>query len=122
LLYSLAIPKLNEHAAPIRIETLYAQPGARLAVGAKLADISMDFSHLSTQNCPPISFHRIVLREPLWLRAWAAAPGQLCAQSDCIAIFSDDEAEPAGGAITRSARVMTAGITHHPGMWTGDGV
>jgi len=122
LLYSLPIPKLTDHPAAMRVETLYPLPGARLLVGAKLADISMDLSGAFAQNCPPISFHRIVLREPCFLRAWLAQPGQVCAQGASIAIFSDAEDEPADTAIARPVRIMTAGITYHPGMWTGQAV
>jgi hypothetical protein len=122
LLYSLAIPKLTEHLAAIRLELCYNPPGAHLPVGAKLADISMDLSSHFAQNCPPISFHRIVLREKLFLRAWLAQPGAFCAQGAGIAIFSDAEDEPADTAITRPVRIMTAGITYHPGMWTGQAV
>jgi hypothetical protein len=122
LLYSLAIPKLTDHPAAIRLESRYPQPGAQLPIGAKLADISMDLSSIVAQNCPPISFHRIVLREKFFLRAWLFEPGQLCPQGACIAILSDTEDEPADAAIARPARIMTAGITYHPGMWMGQAV
>ncbi len=122
MLYNLPIPKLTEHPAVIRLEFRYPQPGAHLLVGAKLADVSVDLSNVFAQNCPPISFYRIVLREACFLRAWLAEPGQLCAPGTSIAIFSTAADEPVNAAVNRQARIMTAGITYHPGMWIGQAV
>jgi hypothetical protein len=119
LLFSLAIPKLNEHMVSARIETLYATPGAELAVGAKIADISVDLSDVFPQDCPPTSYHRIVLREKLWLRQVLVTAGQYCAPGGCIAIFSNEAHESLESGIARPARVMVAAIFFHPDMWSG---
>jgi len=102
-----------------RIETLHATPGTWLAIGAKIIDISIDLSDVFPQNCPPTSYHRIVLREKLLLRQVLAAAGQYCAPGERIAMFSDTADEPLDSGIARPARVMAAGIMHHPDMWSG---
>ncbi len=119
MLFSLAIPKLNEHMVSARIETLYATPGTELAVGAKIADISVDLSDVFPQDCPPTSYHRIVLREKLWLRQVLVTAGQYCAPGFCIAIFGNTALEPLESGIARPVRVMVAGIFFHPDMWSG---
>ncbi len=119
MLFSLAVPKLNEHMTAARIECLYAQPGAALAVGAKIVDISIDLSDVFPQNCPPTSYHRIVLREKLLLRQVLVTAGQYCDPGACIAIFSNGADEPLDTGIARPVRVMAAGIMHHPDMWSG---
>jgi pyruvate/2-oxoglutarate dehydrogenase complex dihydrolipoamide acyltransferase (E2) component len=120
MLFSLNIPKLNEHVTSVRIETIHAAAGARLAVGARIVDVSVDLSDLYAQDCPPISFHRIVLREALWLRRLLVAPGRFIEPGACIAILADDAAEAPDGDIARPVRIMTAGITHQPEMWIGN--
>jgi hypothetical protein len=119
LLFSLAIPNVNEYMTKARIECLYAEPGAALPVGAKIADISVDLSDVFPQNCPPTSYHRIVLREKLWLRQVLVSAGQNCDPGAGIAIFSSTADEPLDAAIARPVRVMVAGIMHHPEMWSG---
>jgi hypothetical protein len=120
MLFSLTIPKLNEHVTAARIELIHAAAGAQLAIGAKLVDLSVDLSDVYAQDCPPISFHRIVLRETLRLCRWLAEPGQIFAPGDPIAIFADSASAPPDGPIARPVRIMTAGIAYHPDMWSGD--
>ncbi len=101
------------------IECLYAAPGEMLRPGTKLLDLSVDLGSAFAQECPPISFYRIVMREPAWLRAINVAPGQFCALDEVIALFSTDPEETLIEAPARAIRTTTAGILHHGGMWTG---
>ncbi len=120
MLYSLNIPKLNEHVTAVRIETIHAAADAQLAIGAKFVDVSVDLSDVFAQDCPPISFHRIVVRERLWLRRLLVKAGDVCAPGACIAILGDVATEPDEGEPIRAVRVMTAGISYQPEMWIGN--
>lgn len=119
MLFSLSIPTVNEHMRVARIETVHAAPGAALSIGAKIVDISVDLSDVFPQNCPPTSYHRIVLREKLLLRQVLVTAGQYCAPGACIAIFGNTADEPLDAGIARPVRIMAAGIMHHPQMWSG---
>ncbi len=86
--------------------------------GHKLADFSVDLGNAFSQDCPPISYYRLVMRENLWLRQWHVAPGDLCAAAQTCAIFSDEPDETLDGPHTRPVRTASAGIISHPGMWS----
>jgi hypothetical protein len=102
------------------IECLYATPGSALKPGDKLLDLSVDLSNNFAQDCPPISFYRVILREKLVLREFRFAPGQSCKVDEVIAVFSNDAQEPVDRPAQRGVRFATAGIIHHPGLWTGN--
>ncbi|MDE8349748.1 MAG: hypothetical protein POG74_09745 [Acidocella sp.] len=102
-----------------RIEIIYAKPNNQLALGGKLFDISIDLSSSFAQNCPPISYHRVVLREKLWLRTPLAKPGEYWEPDACIALLSNEPTESLNATIARPARIMAAGIVYHPEMWSG---
>jgi hypothetical protein len=101
------------------IECLHAQSGTELRNGSKLLDLSVDLSSAYAQDCPPISFFRIVLREQAWLRSLSVSQGQYCRLGELIAVLSttaeDDLRQPAA----RPIRTTLAGIIYHEGMWTG---
>lgn len=101
------------------VECLHAKVGSPLKIGHKLFDLSVDLSSAFSQDCPPISFFRIVLRENAWLRELRVVPGQSCRLGDVLAIFSSDELEPIDQLSQRPIRITLAGIVHHEGMWTG---
>ncbi|MDE2562172.1 MAG: hypothetical protein KGL48_07985 [Sphingomonadales bacterium] len=101
------------------IECAHAAPGDTMAMGSKLADLSIDLSSAFAQECPPISYYRIVLREPACLRTLEARPGHHLAVNELIALFSSDPDEPLDQPPTRALRTTIAGIMHHEGMITG---
>jgi hypothetical protein len=113
------LPKINPHMAGARIECFYAEPGQALKAGTKLLDLGVDLSSAFAQECPPVSFFRIVLREPLILRSWSVDRGAYCALGDTVAIFSSEADEDPTGEPTRDIRFAAAGIVHHGGLWTG---
>lgn len=102
-----------------RIEALYVTIGEQLLSGSKVLDMSVDLSNVFAQNCPPISYHRVVLREKLWVRKLLIQPGSYCNPDDCIALLSSEPTEALDQAIARPARIMVAGIVYHPEMWSG---
>lgn len=88
-------------------------------MGSKLIDLSVDLSSAFAQECPPISFFRVVLREPAWLRILDVAPGDHCNLDELVAVFSTDPDEDLSQPAARAIRTTVAGIMHHDGMWTG---
>lgn len=93
---------------------MHASAGDALAVGAKLVDVRVDLSDAFPQDCPPISYYRLVLRERCWLRRIDVARGADAPAGATLALFSTDEAEPLDGAPTRAVRIATAGILWQP--------
>jgi hypothetical protein len=114
------LPLISPHMVEARIECLHATPGTALKSGAKLFDLSVDLSNNFAQDCPPISFFRVILREPAILREFRPAVGDLCAVGDLIAIFSATPDEPLDASAARGIRFATAGIIRHADMWTGN--
>jgi hypothetical protein len=103
------------------IECVHAQPATALKIGDKLFDISVDLSSAFSQDCPPISYFRVVLRERLWLRRLPLRPGDHCAVDGLLAVFSTEADEPDDGAAARQVRTAIAGIVWHAGMHSGTG-
>jgi hypothetical protein len=102
------------------IECLFATSGSELKTGAKLLDVSVDLSSAFAQECPPISFFRIILRENVFLRELLVSPGQRCKTGEMLAVFGTTANESIDQATAqRGLRYATAGIIHHDKMWTG---
>lgn len=119
MIYAFRLPLINPHMSSARIECTYADPGAALKNGSKLFDLGVDLSSAFAQECPPISFFRVVLREPAFFRKLNAGRGQLCQLGEQIALFSEKPDDSLDDAPARDIRFAVAGIIHHEGMWTG---
>ncbi len=121
MLYDLRLGRLNPQMSGAMIETVYVQPGTLLKIGEKLFDISIDLRAAFAQDCPPISYFRLVLRERLWLRRVPLHPGQFCDVDGLLALFSTDADEPEDGPCARGIRTAIAGIVWHAAMHSGSG-
>ena len=88
------------------------------SAAAKLFDLRVDLSAGFSQYCPPISYFRVVAREKGILRQLLVKPGDNVNVGDLLAIFSDTADEESAGQPVRPLRVTTAGIAHHPAMWS----
>ncbi len=119
MLYELRLPRVNPYMAAGRIECVHAACGSQLRSGDRILDLSIDLSGAFSQDCPPVSFYRLVLRETLWLRRISVPLGITCALDQPVAVFSSDPDEPTEGEIARPVRVAAAGIVYHSGMWSG---
>jgi hypothetical protein len=102
------------------IECLHAAPGSALKTGDKLLDLSVDLNNSFAQDCPPISFYRIIVRENAVLREFRLARGQPGKVGELIAVFSTVADEATDQPAQRGIRFATAGIMHHSGLWTGN--
>jgi hypothetical protein len=119
MIYEFKLPLIVTQMTGAAIECLHAKPGDAVKMGSKLFDLSIDLSSAFAQECPPISFFRVVLREAAWLRKFDVAPGQFCRLNEVMAVFSTDPNEDISQPAARSIRTTVAGIVHHEAMWTG---
>ena len=120
MIFDFRLPLISPHMSEALIECLYAAPGSTLKTGQKLLDLSVDLSSAFAQDCPPVSFFRIVMRENVVLREFRIACGQPCKVGELIAVFSTVADEATDHPAQRGIRFATAGIIHHGGMWTGN--
>jgi hypothetical protein len=118
MLCSLILPTILGTMAEAIVECVYARPEASMKPGDKLLDLSIDLSGAFLQNCPPISYYRLIVRERAILRRMIAAQGEAHAPGDCLAVFSTEPGEADDGPIGRPVRITTAGILSHPAMWS----
>jgi hypothetical protein len=121
LLLTLTLPRINPHMTTAVVKRIYATEGASLSPGAKLLDLSIDLSAAFPQDCPPISYYRLTLRERVWLRRLDVAPGDERKVGAAFARFSTEPNEPFDKEPVRSVRVITAGIIYHSDLWAGHG-
>ncbi len=119
MIYEFRVPLIVTQMSGATIECLYAKPGDALKLGSKLVDLSIDLSSAFAQECPPISFYRVVMREAAWLRKFDIALGQFFRPDEVMAVFSTAPDEDIDQAAARIVRTTVAGIVHHEDMWTG---
>jgi hypothetical protein len=120
MIFEFKLPLISPHMSEAVIECLYPAPGTTLKPGDKLLDLSVDLSNNFAQDCPPISYFRVIVREPLVLREFRLTPGKSCPVGEQIALFSTTPDEALDQPAQRGVRHATAGIIHHSGMWTGN--
>jgi len=121
MLLSMALPTLNPHMTVATIMRVHVSAGDALAPGAKLLDVRVDLSDAFPQDCPPVSYYRLVLRERAWLRHLAVAHGADVPPGCVLALFSTEAGEPLAGAPARAVRLATAGILWQPD-WAAEAV
>ncbi len=114
------LPPISPHMTEALIECHYAQPGTAMKPGDKLIDLSVDLSTSFSQDCPPISYYRIVLRERAILCELRQAVGQTAKVGEIVALFSTEAGEATDQPPQRGIRFATAGIIQHAGMWSGN--
>jgi hypothetical protein len=119
MIYEFRLPRIVPQMGGATIECLHARPGDALKMGSKLVDLSIDLSSAFAQECPPISFFRVVLREAAWLRKFDVEPGRFSQLDEVIAVFSTDQNEDISQSAPRQIRTTIAGIAYHESMWTG---
>jgi hypothetical protein len=117
----LVMPRLDGRPVPGKIEVVHIMPGQILSPGDKLFDFSVDLSESYGQECPPISYYRLVTREPAGVVGVLAEPGARCDPGRIIGHFVRGVAEIGLGEEEEEARplrVITAAILAHDGMWS----
>jgi hypothetical protein len=119
MIYEFRLPPILPTMSGATIECVHAKPGDMIKMGSKLVDLSVDLTSAFAQECPPISFFRVVVREAAWIARLDVVPGQFCELDQVVATFSTEQKEDIFRPVTRAIRTTVAGIAHHEGMWTG---
>jgi hypothetical protein len=114
------LPLISPNMVEAVIECLWAALGSNLRPGDKLLDLSVHLGANFAQDCPPIGFFRVIVREKAVLREFRVVPGQHCVLDEVVAVFSTTADDSLEQTARRGIRFATAGIIHHSGMWTGN--
>lgn len=120
MILELKLPDIVPQMTGATTECLFAEAGEALRMGSKLVDLRVDLSSAFAQECPPVSYYRIVLREKAYLRQINPKPGDFIERDAPVALFSSSPDEPLDEAPERPLRVTVAGILHHDGMFSGN--
>jgi hypothetical protein len=118
-MYVWHMPELVTRMTGATLECVYVREGETLRVGTKLFDISVDLSRAFAQECPPISYFRIILREAVYVQRLMFDAGQHITTGALVALFSPSQHQDRDQPAERQVRIATAGIMYHGGMWTG---
>ena len=119
MIFEFKLPKINPLMTTARLECVHLPVGTSMKPGDKFIDLSVDLSSAFSQDCPPVSYYRVIIRERVVLRALTYAAGDSAEVADLLALFTSDADEPIDGAPARAVRFATAGIVRHAEMWSG---
>lgn len=108
MILGLTLPPLADMDASVTVHALHALPGAALVPGSRLLDLRLDLGASVQHDCPPVSFHRVVLRQRVWLRRLHVAVGQEVPTGARLGLFSTAPYEPEDGPVEGALRVSMA--------------
>lgn len=114
MILSLVMPSIR---APIRqasIHKIIANPGDELRPGTPLVEIRVDIGSAKAQDCPPLSFFRIIATERAHLRSLGVVLGGLLETGAPLGLASTDRTESLDGAPTRPLRLTSVAIQIDP--------
>lgn len=117
MISTLTLPQITDSMRTGIVHSIYATSETLLTPGYKLFDIRIDASLGIVHDCPPISFHRIALREPVWLRQMLVCAGDEIPPDTPLAIFSSTKDEPIDLVHSRPLRVSIFGTIPQDNLW-----
>ena len=121
MILSVALPRMNPDMQSAFVEALYGAEGSLLPPGSKLIDLKVDLSLAVAHDCPPVTYHRIALRDRAWLRRVLVRRGEEIAVGAPLLILSSQPDEDPDAPPERAARTSVAGIMHQTDWWGMDG-
>jgi hypothetical protein len=89
-----------------------------LQPGSKLIDLKVDLSLAVAHDCPPITFHRIAVRERVWVRRILVSTGEEVPVGSALALCSTAPDEPVDEEPARALRVSIIGILLQTDLWS----
>lgn len=117
MLLAIELPRFHELMTTGVVTAVHTAPGTALAPGTPLIDVRVDLSEAAAQDCPPVSWFRLVCREHGVLRALTAAEGSELAPGARIGLVTTTPDEASTGEPMRAARVTVAGILPPDTAW-----
>ena len=117
MILMVTLPQINPIMKSASVEAFYPSEGGLLLPGAKLLDVRIDLSLAVAHDCPPVSFHRIALRDRVWLRRMLVQPGDDVPVGGPLALLSTEPDENLDTPSQREARISIAGILHQSDWW-----
>ena len=111
------LPSINQSADTAVVETIYPSEGSLLQPGSKLVDLKVDLSLAVAHDCPPITFHRIAVREGVWVRRILVSAGEEVPVGSVLALCSTAPDEGVDEEPARALRVSIIGILHQTDVW-----
>ena len=104
------LPSINQSADTAVVEAIYPSEGSLLQPGSKLVDLKVDLSLAVAHDCPPITFHRIAVRERVWVRRILVSAGEEVPVGSVLALCSTAPDEGVDEEPARALRVSIIGI------------
>jgi len=114
VILTLTLPTILPEMTEAVVTAVLAGAGP-LKPGAALFDLRVDLSEVGLQDCPPVSFYRIALREAAWLRRVLVDTNGSPAVGTVLAVFSSGPDDDLDQPPTRAVRHMVAGILSDTG-------
>src|ERR1700690_189535 len=114
MILSLVMPRVGAYMRQASIHKIIANPGDELRPGTPLLEIRIDFGSAKTQDCPPLSFFRIIATERAHLRSLGVALGALFEVGAPLGVASTDRNEGIDGAPARALRLTSGAIQIGP--------
>jgi len=111
---SLVMPRVGAQLHQASIHKIIANPGDELRPGTPLLEIRVDIGSAQAQDCPPLTFFRIIATERAHLRSLGVALGGLIDAGAPLGVASTDRNESVEGAPTRALRLTSVAIQIDP--------
>lgn len=117
MIFSFALPKTDPQMSSATIQAIYPSEGSLMVPGSKFLDIKVDLSLAATHDCPPVSFHRIAVRDRIWLRRLLVDLNHEVTVGTTLALFSTEPVESLEEAPAREVRTSIASILQQTDEW-----
>jgi hypothetical protein len=114
MILSLVLPRIGAQIRQASIHKIIANPGDELRPGTPLLEIRVDIGSAKAQDCPPLSFFRIIATERAHLRSLRVEPGSLLESGALLGLASTDRTDSVDGAPTRALRLTSIAIQIDP--------
>jgi|SRR5450631_2377575 len=114
MILSFIMPRVGAQMDQGSIHKIIASVGDELRPGTPLLEIRVDFGSAKAQDCPPLSFFRIIATERAHLRSLDVALGKLFAVGAQLGVAATDRNESIDGAATRALRLTSVAIQIDP--------
>ena len=114
MILSLVMPRIGAQIQRASIHKIIANPGDELRPGTPLLEIRVDIGSAKSQDCPPLSFFRVIATERAHLRSLSVALGGLMEVGAPLGLASTDRDESVDGQARRALRLISVAIQIDP--------